>query len=94
MTDASISQLKNHLPQIVHDVESGEDIHITRHGKPVAVIISLEHYNHTFDSGKGIYSACQKWRTLYPEANGFTDKELVNMRDNESHQTSSSCWDE
>ena len=41
MTDATISHLKNHLPEIVHDVESGNDVQITRHGKPVAVIISL-----------------------------------------------------
>jgi len=93
MTDATISQLKNHLPQIVHEVENGEDIQITRHGKPVAVIVSLDRYKQSFASGKGIYSAWQQWRTLYPQSNGLTDQELENMRDEEPHQTVNSCWD-
>ena len=91
--DATISHLKNHLPEIVHNVEKGEDIQITRHGKPVAVIISLERYNHAFSSGAGIFSALQQWRTMYPEADGFTDSELENMHNREPHISSESCWD-
>ncbi len=92
MTDATISHLKNHLPEIVHDVENGNDIHITRHGKPVAVIISLERYSRAFSSGHGIFNAIQRWRTLHPGAEGFTEKEVEAMRDNEPHESSDSCW--
>jgi len=92
MTKATISHLKNHLPEIVHDVEKGQDIHITRHGKPVAVIVSIDRYSRAFSSGKGIFNAYLNWRTLHPEARGFTDEEVDNMRDKEPHQPSDFSW--
>lgn len=93
MTEATISHLKNHLPEIVHDVENGLDIQITRHGKPVAVIVSLKRYSRAFSSGKGIFNAYQRWRALHPEASGFTDEEVENMRDREPHESSAFSWE-
>ncbi len=37
--DVSIAEAKNRLPELIRVVEGGEDIVITRHGKPVAQII-------------------------------------------------------
>ena len=54
MTEAAISTLKNHLPEIVHKAEQGEDIQITRHGKPVAVIVSLEKYQELLSARSGL----------------------------------------
>jgi prevent-host-death family protein len=34
--DVSIAEAKNHLPELIRAVESGEKVVITRHGKPVA----------------------------------------------------------
>ena len=34
--DVSIAAAKNRLPELIHAMEEGEDIVITRHGKPVA----------------------------------------------------------
>lgn len=93
MSEATISHLKNHLPEIVHNVEKGEDIQITRHGKPVAVIVSLERYKHAFGSGKGIFSSYLRWRELHPDAKGFTEEELGQMRDRAPHETTGSSWD-
>ena len=93
MTEATISYLKNQLPEVVHDVEKGQDIHITRHGKPVAVIVSLERYNQAFGSGKGIFNAYLRWRDLYPNAPGFTDEEINSMRSREPHKSSDFTWD-
>ena len=92
MTEASISHLKNCLPEIVHNAEKGQDVKITRHGKPVAVIVSLERYNRAFSSGKGIFNAYLHWRNLHPDAGGFSDKELENMRDREPHKSSGFSW--
>ncbi len=36
--DVSITEAKNHLSEIIHAVEHGENVIITRHGKPVAQI--------------------------------------------------------
>ena len=41
MTDSvSIADAKNTLPRLVHEVEAGSSITLTRRGKPVAVLIS------------------------------------------------------
>ena len=36
----SIAEAKNRLPRLVHDVEEGATVTLTRRGKPVAVLIS------------------------------------------------------
>jgi len=36
----SIADAKNTLPRLVHEVEAGSSITLTRRGKPVAVLIS------------------------------------------------------
>ena len=40
MTAVPIFDVKNRLPYFIHLAENGETIQITRHGKPVARIIS------------------------------------------------------
>jgi len=36
--DVSIAEAKNRLPELIRAVEDGEEVVITRHGKPVAQI--------------------------------------------------------
>lgn len=79
MTEAAISTLKDHLPEMVHLAEQGTDIQITRHGKPVAVLISLERYQQAFPKSQGIFTTWQHWRTQYPTEDGFTDAEQAAM---------------
>ena len=38
--DVSIADAKNRLPELIRAVESGEQVVITRHGKPVAQIVT------------------------------------------------------
>ncbi len=40
----SIAQARDHLAGIVHEVERGSPVELTRRGKPVAVILSLHEY--------------------------------------------------
>ena len=44
MTSISISQAKNELTRILHDVEKGNPVELTRHGKSAAVILSFDDY--------------------------------------------------
>ena len=39
MREIQASEAKTHLPQLLDDVERGETIVITRHGKPIARIV-------------------------------------------------------
>jgi prevent-host-death family protein len=38
--EVQASEAKTHLPQLLDDVERGETIIITRHGRPIARIVS------------------------------------------------------
>lgn len=39
MREVQASEAKTHLPQLLDDVEHGETIVITRHGKPIARLV-------------------------------------------------------
>ncbi len=39
MREVQASEAKTHLPQLLDDVEHGETIVITRHGRPVARLV-------------------------------------------------------
>lgn len=40
----SIAQAKDQLSQLVHEAEDGGSVHITRRGRPVAVLVSAAEY--------------------------------------------------
>jgi len=40
----SISEAKNRLPALVYIIEHGPAVQFTRHGKPVAVLVSISQY--------------------------------------------------
>ena len=40
----SVAEARAHLPSILDEVESGADVELTRRGKPVAVVVSVEEY--------------------------------------------------
>jgi prevent-host-death family protein len=44
MTETSITDAKNQLTRLIHEAERGEAVHITRRGKPVAVLLSEDEY--------------------------------------------------
>jgi antitoxin Phd len=53
----TISEAKNRLPAIVHDVEIGATAQLTRHGKPVAVLVSINEYNKLKKRGLSFWKA-------------------------------------
>lgn len=40
----SLGEARRQLPALVHDAERGKAVHLTRRGKPVAVLISAAEY--------------------------------------------------
>lgn len=80
MESTTIADAKNNLPKLVHSVEAGEDIQLTRHGRPVAVLVSQARYQRIFGSGKAVFQDMMRWR----ESHGFIelkDKEVDSWRD-------------
>ena len=41
MRTVSVAEAKNHLSELLARVEAGEDIAVTRHGKPVARLVQV-----------------------------------------------------
>jgi len=85
---SSIAETKDNLPKYIHEAETGNDICITRHGKAVAMLVSMERYNTVVakEKDKGIYGAIMQWRKQLDTPNKsndelWTDKEIDALRD-------------
>jgi prevent-host-death family protein len=65
MSQVSIAEAKNTLTHLIHEAERGEAIHITRHGKPVTVLLSEEAYEQlkSREQQTDFWHAIQAWRT-------------------------------
>jgi prevent-host-death family protein len=44
MSETSIAEAKTQLTRLIREAERGEAVHITRRGKPVAVLLSEDEY--------------------------------------------------
>ena len=42
MVNIAIAEAKNHLSELISRVEAGEEIAVTRHGKPVARLVAMQ----------------------------------------------------
>ena len=84
MSQVSIAEAKNTLTHLIHEAERGEAIHITRHGKPVAVLLSEAAYEQlkSWEQKTDFWQAIQAWRTQvsfdWPE---LTPEEVESWRD-------------
>ena len=58
----SIGRARNHLPRIVHEVEQGSPIELTRRGKPVAVIVSAQDYQRLAAGRLRFWDALEQFR--------------------------------
>lgn len=65
MTKLSVANAKNQLTRLIHEAEAGEIIHITRRGKPVAVIISEQAFEWLQKGGQknNFWQAIQEMRS-------------------------------
>lgn len=83
MKTTSITRAKNNLSSLIQQVERSEPIHLTRHGKSVAVIISeIDYQNLVAKTGK-LFKAIENWRNHLPAELGelIHDDEIQRWRD-------------
>ena len=64
MSAVSIAEARNTLTRLIHKAEDGEPVHITRHGKPVAVLVSRDEYERLSSGApkKDFWQAVEDWR--------------------------------
>ena len=58
----SIADARNQLARLVHEAEDGELIELTRRGKPVAVVMSLEAWRRATEALPSPWQAIANWR--------------------------------
>ena len=57
----ALHQAKNRLTRIVHEVEAGRTVELTRHGKPVAVLLGVEEYRRLCREEAGLAVALHRF---------------------------------
>ena len=78
----SVAEARRHLPKLLHDVEDGQQVEITRRGTPVAVVISLSDYQRLADEGSGFAWNYAAWRRSISEADlEIADDYFEGLRD-------------
>ncbi len=94
MKTSTIAEAKNNLSRLIHQLEVGEPIHLTRYGKPVAVMMSENQYQKLSSPPKSLNSAILNWRSQLDEESdvGLTDSELNAIRKESAGREFS--WDE
>ena len=83
----SLSEAKAQLAGLVHAAEAGEVVHISRHGKPVAVLLSEQVYAALQGQQQRsmVWEAIAQWRSAgqvshpedWPLASGVPGEEAV-----------------
>lgn len=80
----SIAEAKNKLPSIIHYVEKGPNIQLTRRGKPVAVLLSISEYERLSQKSTDFRKALLKFREGINIDADITDDDFEDLRDTDS----------
>lgn len=94
MKTSTIAEAKNNLSNLIHQLDTGETIHLTRYGKPVAVMMSEYQYQNLIAPEKSLNAAILHWRSQLDvnEDAGLSTQELKALRQNSAGREFS--WDE
>jgi prevent-host-death family protein len=78
----SVAEAKGKLPSIIHEVEQGSRVEITRHGKSVAVMVPIGDYERLREKGRGFWNDLVKVRKVMT-SEGITvgDADFLDLRD-------------
>ena len=95
MSAVSIAEARNSLTRLIVAAENGQVVHITRRGKPVAVLVSEDAYERLESAGPNpdFWQAIEDWRAQagfdWPE---LTSDEVDDWRDRRPSREFS--WDD
>lgn len=65
MKSYSIAEAKSHLGRLVHQVEAGPPVELTRRGQPVAMVLSIRDYQRLASPRLDSWDAVQRFRESY-----------------------------
>lgn len=64
----SVAEARKQLPKLLHDIEDGQAVEITRRGQPVAVVLSLADYRRLANAPGAFGEAYGAWRRSVDDA--------------------------
>jgi cellobiose PTS system EIIB component len=68
----TVAEARSRLPRLLHAVERGQAVEITRRGQPVAVVVSLADYRRISGKPGDAWEAYERWSASVDAA----DREL------------------
>jgi prevent-host-death family protein len=78
----SIAEARDHLTKLVRDAEKGMSVELTRHGKPVAILVSLGEYEKLQKRGMSFWEAFEQFKNEVDlEAIGIEPSTFEGLRD-------------
>lgn len=78
----SIAEAKDRLPSLVREAEKGSSVTLTRHGKPVAVLLSIHEYTKVSEKKGGFWDALAAYqRAASREGVEVGDADFEGLRD-------------
>jgi len=92
MKTSTIAEAKNNLSQLIHQLETDDAIHLTRHGKPVAVMLSEANYQKLIRKDTSLFQAIKEWRNNLEGDCALNDIDLKHLR--ATSQGREFSWDE
>ena len=61
----SIADARDRFTQLIHEVEEGRRVEVTRRGRPVAVILAAAQYEQLATGKRSFAEAFREWREKY-----------------------------
>lgn len=95
MRESTIREAKNALTRLIHSAEKGEAVRITRHGRPVAVLVSNREYQRLSAGAvrRDPWVFLERWRAQLPEGfEGLSDREVDDWRERSAGGGRISSW--
>ena len=80
----TIAEARDNLARLIHEVEEGEPVEITRRGRPVAVLLSLATLERLRTGRTGFWNALTDYRDAHDLGELALDEALENVRDRSS----------
>ena len=81
----SIADARKNLPGLVDEAEAGAEVQLTRRGRPVAVVVSIDQYERLKASRTTFAEAYRNFRQKFPEGTqGIGTRYFKGLRDRQS----------
>ncbi len=77
----SVAEARAQLPRLLDEVESGHKVELTRRGKPVAMLVSIEDYRRLTSNRMSFSKAYELHRSNF---SGLSRAEIGDLRDRDA----------